>query len=68
MIFGAFPYFDEESIELIAKDIRVMLKSGKLTDGPHALEFEKKFAEYNKIKHALQSVQVHQQSMLPNLL
>ena len=30
-----------------------MLKSGRLTDGPYAQEFEKKFAEYNNVKYAV---------------
>ena len=30
-----------------------MLKSGRLTDGPYAQEFEKKFAEYNNAKYAV---------------
>jgi Predicted pyridoxal phosphate-dependent enzyme apparently involved in regulation of cell wall biogenesis len=30
-----------------------MLRSGRLTDGPYAEEFERKFAEYNNIKHAV---------------
>jgi perosamine synthetase len=52
MIFGAFPYFSEESLQAITKDIRTMLKSGRLTDGPYGEEFEKKFAEYCNIGHA----------------
>jgi perosamine synthetase len=52
MIFGAFPYFSEESLQSITNDIRTMLKSGRLTDGPYGEEFEKKFAEYCNIKHA----------------
>jgi dTDP-4-amino-4,6-dideoxygalactose transaminase len=52
LIFGAFPYFNEESLESISNDVKAMLRSGRLTDGPYGEEFEKKFAEYNCIKHA----------------
>jgi dTDP-4-amino-4,6-dideoxygalactose transaminase len=52
-ISGACPYFSEESIEEITHEIRSMLKSGKLTDGPYGAEFEEKFAQYNNAKHAV---------------
>ncbi len=52
-ISGAFPVFSEESLNAISNDIKAMLKSGRLTDGPYALEFEQKFAEYNKVKYAV---------------
>jgi perosamine synthetase len=52
-ISGSFPYFSEESLDDILSEIRLMLKSGRLTDGPYAAEFEKKFAEYNNMKHAV---------------
>jgi perosamine synthetase len=53
LILGAYPFFDDESIESIATEIKTMLRSGRLTDGPYAEAFEKKFAEYNQIKHAV---------------
>lgn len=53
MILGSLPYFSEESIEFIATDVKAMLRSGRLTDGPYAQEFERKFADYNQIKHAV---------------
>jgi len=52
-IRSAFPFFDEESIRKILRDIELTLKSGILTDGPHVKEFERKFAEYVGVKHAI---------------
>ncbi len=52
-IFGALPCFPEESLDGILNDIKLVLQSGRLTDGPQAQEFERKFAEYNKIKYAI---------------
>ena len=52
-ISGSFPYFSEDSLNAITDQIRLMLKSGRLTDGPYAQEFEKKFAEYNNVKYAV---------------
>lgn len=53
MIFGSFPYFSEEDLNKISEEIKSVLKSGRLTDGPQAQEFEKEFASYNKIKFAV---------------
>jgi perosamine synthetase len=52
-ISGSCPYFSEDSLNEITKQIRLMLKSGRLTDGPYAQEFEKKFAQYNNAKYAV---------------
>jgi perosamine synthetase len=52
-ISGSFPYFSEDSLNAITNQIRLMLKSGRLTDGPYSQEFEKKFAEYNNVKYAV---------------
>lgn len=52
-VSGSFPYFSEESLNSILDEIKMVLKSGRLTDGPKAEEFEKKFAEYNKVKYAV---------------
>ncbi len=52
-ISGASPYFSDESINEILNEIRVVLKSGKLTEGPNVQEFERKFAEYHNMKYAL---------------
>jgi dTDP-4-amino-4,6-dideoxygalactose transaminase len=52
-IFSSLPYFPEESLSDILADIKLVLKSGKLTDGPYTQEFEKKFSEYQKAKYAV---------------
>jgi perosamine synthetase len=52
-IISSLPFFPEDSLPSILKDIEVTLKSGRLTDGPNVREFERKFAEYNNIKHAV---------------
>lgn len=53
VISSAFPFFDDGSIEDILRNIEATLRSGILTDGPHVRDFERKFAEYNKVKHAV---------------
>ncbi|MCW3996527.1 MAG: DegT/DnrJ/EryC1/StrS family aminotransferase [Candidatus Bathyarchaeota archaeon] len=53
MIFGAYPYFPEDSINSILNEIKLVLKGGRLTEGPYVQEFEQKFAEYNDVKYAL---------------
>lgn len=50
---SAFPFFDEESVSKILRDIELALKSGILTTGPHVKDFEDRFAEYVKAKHAV---------------
>jgi perosamine synthetase len=52
-ISGSFPYFSEDSLNKILVDVRLMLKSGRLTDGPFAQEFENQFAGYNNVKYAV---------------
>lgn len=52
-ISGSFPYFSDETLDFIADEVRAMLKSGRLSDGPHQVEFEQKFANYNKMKFAV---------------
>ncbi len=52
-ISGSFPLFSEESINDIAETVKVVLRSGRLTDGPYAQEFEQRFAKYNGVKHAV---------------
>ena len=52
-IFGSFPYFPEDSLNEILNEIKLVLQSGRLTDGPKAQEFEQKFAEYNGMKYAV---------------
>ncbi len=53
MISGSFPYFSDQSIAEIQRNVEIMLRSGRLTDGPYAQEFERKFAEYNNVKYAV---------------
>jgi perosamine synthetase len=50
---SAFPFFDKVSISKILKDIELTLKNGILTGGPHVKDFEARFAEYVKAKHAV---------------
>ena len=52
-VSSASPFFDEESVQSILKDIELMLKSGVLTDGPHVKDFERRFADYVNVKHAV---------------
>jgi len=52
-IQSSSPYFDEKSIRGILEDVEAVLRSGHLTDGPNVREFEKKFAEYVGVKHAV---------------
>jgi len=53
MIKSAFPFFDERSIDEILAEMASTLKNGVLTDGPHVKEFESRFADYVKVKHAI---------------
>ena len=52
-ISSSSPYFSEESITQIIADLKLMFKSGHLTDGPYAHEFEKEFADYNNVRYAI---------------
>ena len=52
-IQSSSPFFDEKSIQRILEDVEAVLRSGYLTDGPNVKEFEKKFAEYVGVKHAV---------------
>jgi dTDP-4-amino-4,6-dideoxygalactose transaminase len=52
-IRSAFPFFDEESISKILKGIESVLRSGVLTDGQHVKDFERLFAEYVGVEHAV---------------
>ena len=52
-ISSTAPFFDDESINEILQDIRLALKSGCLIDGPYGRDFERQFAEYSKVKHAI---------------
>ena len=52
-ISSSFPFFPEDSLNSTLDEIKLVLKSGRLTGGPYVQEFEKNFAEYNKIKYAV---------------
>ncbi|MCW4003218.1 MAG: DegT/DnrJ/EryC1/StrS family aminotransferase [Candidatus Bathyarchaeota archaeon] len=52
-ILGSFPYFPEDSLNEILTEIRLVLKSGRLTEGPKVQEFEEEFAKYTNVKHAI---------------
>jgi dTDP-4-amino-4,6-dideoxygalactose transaminase len=52
-ISSSAPFFDKEALEGILRDIKITLKNGVLTDGPHVKDFERKFADYVGVKHAL---------------
>jgi perosamine synthetase len=47
------PYFPEDSLQTILRDIEACLRSGILTGGPYLESFEHAFAEYNHIGHAV---------------
>jgi perosamine synthetase len=52
-IFGSLPFFSDNDINDILREIKQVLESGRLIDGPYVQEFERKFAEYNNVKHAV---------------
>lgn len=53
MIKSAKPFFPEEDIDSILEDIGKILKEGNLLFGRYTQRFEKTFAEYIKVKHAI---------------
>ncbi len=52
-ILSSLPHFPEDSLQATLKDIEACLRSGRLTDGPYLLDFERAFAEYNKVRFAV---------------
>lgn len=52
-VSSSAPFFGEESIREILRDIESTLKGGILTDGTHVHGFEREFAEYVGVKHAV---------------
>jgi perosamine synthetase len=52
-VLSASPFFDEESIDGILKDIKSTLKSGMLSDGTHLQDLEREFAKYTSVKNAI---------------
>jgi perosamine synthetase len=52
-IFSASPFFDEQSIKGILRDIKGTLEKGLLIDGPHIDDLEIQFAQYTHVKNAI---------------
>jgi perosamine synthetase len=52
-IISSSPYFSEGSLQMILHEIEFTLRSGRLTDGPQATDFEEKFAKYSGVKYAV---------------
>jgi dTDP-4-amino-4,6-dideoxygalactose transaminase len=53
VIYGSHPFFSEKNLEQITDEIKSVLRSGRLTDGPQVAAFEKEFAVYTGIKYAI---------------
>ena len=53
MISSAKPFFREKDIDFITKQIREVLRGGRLIDGPKLREFEEKFSEFIGTKYAV---------------
>ena len=47
------PFFPQETIGEVLRDIKSVLNSGVLTDGPHVRDLESEFAKYVKVRHGL---------------
>ncbi|MCL1977736.1 MAG: DegT/DnrJ/EryC1/StrS family aminotransferase [Candidatus Bathyarchaeota archaeon] len=52
-LLSSQPFFPEDSLQTILREIEDTLRGGMLTGGPHLAKFEQDFAEYNKIKYAV---------------
>ncbi|MBN4049070.1 DegT/DnrJ/EryC1/StrS family aminotransferase [archaeon AH-315-M20] len=52
-IQSAKPYFPEESIKAINEEVKDILTSGRLILGKYTERFEKEFAKYTGVKHAI---------------
>lgn len=52
-ISSASPFFDDDDIELIQKDVATILKSKRLVLGPYTKKFEKQFSEYVGTKYGI---------------
>lgn len=52
-IKSASPFFDKKSINDILMEIESTLKGGILTNGFHVKNFERNFAQYINVKHAI---------------
>lgn len=47
------PFFSEEDIQAILREMHTILQSGRLMLGPYTQDFEKGFSEYCGVKHAI---------------
>ena len=47
------PYFPEDSLQTVLREVEACLRSGKLTGGPYLESFERAFAEYNDVSYAV---------------
>jgi perosamine synthetase len=47
------PFFPEDSLQTILRNVEACLRSGMLTGGPYLKKFEDAFAEYNHVRHAV---------------
>jgi dTDP-4-amino-4,6-dideoxygalactose transaminase len=52
-LLSAQPYFPEDSLQTILGEVEACLRSGMLTGGPYLESFERAFAQYNNVKHAV---------------
>ncbi len=52
-LLSSRPYFPEDNLQVILRDVETCLRSGVLTGGPHLESFEQAFAEYNHVKYAV---------------
>jgi dTDP-4-amino-4,6-dideoxygalactose transaminase len=52
-LLSSLPSFPEDSLQAILKDVESCLRSGRLTDGSYLLDFERAFAQYNRVKFAV---------------
>jgi len=52
-IISSQPCFPEDSLQEIVREVEACLRSGMLTGGKYLDSFEREFAEYNHVKHAV---------------
>ncbi len=52
-LLSSQPFFPEDSLQAILRDIETTLRSSVLTGGPRLESFERAFAEYNHVKYAV---------------
>jgi len=52
-VLSASPFFGEEPVREILRDIEIALNSGVLTDGSHVVDLERDFANYVKVGHGV---------------